>query len=394
MLTPYLRSNIASATYLAKSDSTTYYTKYRSDTSRTNIYNALNGKQSTLTFSTGLTNSSGTVTSNLSTGVAGGQSVVGGTAASNSLTLSSTTNATKGKILFGTSAYNEVNNKLGIGTTTPAAFIDGIVTSPSGTAYSLKQTQTALNSGDLADGCLALDYSISGSGAGTELVTRTFNLGARNAWTTGTVSNMRVFNLAASTNASTNTTNLDLVYLENGSGGSVSTSRAILVANMQGSNQGGIVLNPLTSSNRAAIITGQGTIPSGAWNIYSSTTDKSYHAGNFLLNTTTDAGFKLDVNGTTRLQGAVNYNPTNTAAGTTGNQTINKPSGTVNIAAAGTTVTVTNSLVSASSIVYAVIRTNDATATIKNVVPAAGSFTINLNAATTAETSIGFFVIN
>jgi len=92
--------------------------------------------------------------------------------------------------------------------------------------------------------------------------------------------------------------------------------------------------------------------------------------------------------------GGLTINATNTATGTTGNQTINKASGTVNIAAAGTTVTVTNSLVTASSIVYAVIRTNDATATIKNVVPAAGSFVINLNAATTAETSIGFFVIN
>ena len=83
-----------------------------------------------------------------------------------------------------------------------------------------------------------------------------------------------------------------------------------------------------------------------------------------------------------------------TATGTTGNQTINKAAGTVNIAAAGTAVTVTNSLVSANSIVLAVIRTNDSTATIKNVVPAAGSFTINLGAAATAEISIGFVVIN
>jgi hypothetical protein len=83
-----------------------------------------------------------------------------------------------------------------------------------------------------------------------------------------------------------------------------------------------------------------------------------------------------------------------TAGGTTGNQTINKPSGTVNIAAAGTTVTVTNSLVSTSSIVVAVIRTNDTTAYIKNVVPSSGSFVINLGAAATAEVSIGFIVYN
>lgn len=85
---------------------------------------------------------------------------------------------------------------------------------------------------------------------------------------------------------------------------------------------------------------------------------------------------------------------TNTTAGTTGNQTINKVSGTVNIAASGTAVTVTNSLVTASSIVYAVIRTNDTTAYIKNVVPGAGTFTINLGAAATAEVSIGFVVFN
>jgi hypothetical protein len=85
---------------------------------------------------------------------------------------------------------------------------------------------------------------------------------------------------------------------------------------------------------------------------------------------------------------------TNTAGGTTGAQTINKPTGTVNFAAAATSLVVTNSLCSTSSIVFAVIRTNDTTAVIKNVVPGAGSFTINLNAAATAETSVGFWVIN
>lgn len=78
----------------------------------------------TYTFSTGLTNTAGTITSNLSTGVSGGQSVVGGTSSGNNLTLSSTSNATKGKILFGTSAYDEVNNRLGIGTTTPTSSIE------------------------------------------------------------------------------------------------------------------------------------------------------------------------------------------------------------------------------------------------------------------------------
>lgn len=92
--------------------------------------------------------------------------------------------------------------------------------------------------------------------------------------------------------------------------------------------------------------------------------------------------------------GKIVYDQTITAGGTTGNQTINKPSGTVNIAAVGTAVTVTNSLVTTSSTIFAVLRTNDGTATIKNVVPGAGSFVINLGAAATAEVSIGFLVIN
>lgn len=92
--------------------------------------------------------------------------------------------------------------------------------------------------------------------------------------------------------------------------------------------------------------------------------------------------------------GAFIYPSTNTASGTTGAQTINKVSGSVNFAAAATTLTVTNSLVTANSLVFCTILTNDGTATIKNVVPTAGSFTITLAAAATAETRVGFFVIN
>ena len=82
-----------------------------------------------------------------------------------------------------------------------------------------------------------------------------------------------------------------------------------------------------------------------------------------------------------------------TAPATTGNQTIDKVAGRVNIAAAGTTVTVTNSLVTADSIIFAVAATADATAMVMNVVPAAGSFVIN-TVAVTAETAFNFLVIS
>ncbi|HEY7416786.1 MAG TPA: hypothetical protein VH593_16490, partial [Ktedonobacteraceae bacterium] len=51
-------------------------------------------------------------------GRSGGQTVKGDTASGGSLTLMSTNHATKGKLLFGTSAYDEVNNALLIGETT------------------------------------------------------------------------------------------------------------------------------------------------------------------------------------------------------------------------------------------------------------------------------------
>ena len=85
------------------------------------IQTQINSKESALTISTGLTRSTNTITNNLSTGVSGGQTLIGGTASGNNLTIQSTSHATKGKILFGTSAYDEVNNRFGIGTTSPTA---------------------------------------------------------------------------------------------------------------------------------------------------------------------------------------------------------------------------------------------------------------------------------
>lgn len=58
-------------------------------------------------------------------GRSGGQTLKGGTVAGNSLTLQSTSSATKGKIFLGAnSAYDEVNDRLGIGTITPTFDVD------------------------------------------------------------------------------------------------------------------------------------------------------------------------------------------------------------------------------------------------------------------------------
>jgi hypothetical protein len=83
-----------------------------------------------------------------------------------------------------------------------------------------------------------------------------------------------------------------------------------------------------------------------------------------------------------------------TASGTNGAQTINKPAGSVNFAAAATSLVVTNSLVTTSSVIIATVATNDTTMKSVAAVAAAGSFTLHANAAATAATRVNFIVIN
>lgn len=88
-----------------------------------------------------------------------------------------------------------------------------------------------------------------------------------------------------------------------------------------------------------------------------------------------------------------------TATGTTGNQTISKPAGSVNFAAAATSISVTNTLVTEDSIIM-VSQNNrgasvDATCTTFGAAAVtAGSFKIIANAGCTAETRVSFWVLN
>ena len=62
-------------------------------------------------------------------GLAGGQTLIGGTQPSENLTLQSTAHATRGKLLLGaSSAYDEVNVRLGVGTQSPSAKVHVIGT--------------------------------------------------------------------------------------------------------------------------------------------------------------------------------------------------------------------------------------------------------------------------
>lgn len=146
-----------------------------------------------------------------------------------------------------------------------------------------------------------------------------------------------------------------------------------------------------TLTNTSTFYSAGAAVGSGATNSYGLNIKANTGAtNNYAFRFEGAAGelLSLDTNGKIALLA------TNTAGGTTGAQTINKPAGTVNFAAAATSLVVTNSLCTTSSIIHAVLRTNDSTARIANVVPGSGSFTINLTAAATAETSCGFIILN
>lgn len=92
--------------------------------------------------------------------------------------------------------------------------------------------------------------------------------------------------------------------------------------------------------------------------------------------------------------GLIQVGATITPSGTTGAQTINKSAGSVNVAAAASSLVVTNSLVTANSIVMCNVATNDTTLKSVQCVPTSGSFTIFGNAAATAESRVNFWVLN
>lgn len=108
----------------------------------------------------------------------------------------------------------------------------------------------------------------------------------------------------------------------------------------------------------------------GRYNFYAAGTAANYFAGDMQLDKTVTAG------------------------GTTGAQTINKNAGTVNFAAAATSLVVTDSRVTTSSIIICTVGTNDTTLKSVAAVAGAGSFTLHASAAATAETQVNFLIIN
>lgn len=97
---------------------------------------------------------------------------------------------------------------------------------------------------------------------------------------------------------------------------------------------------------------------------------------------------------TISLLGNIVTNKTITAPGTTGDRTINTTSGSVNFAALDSSLTVTNSLVNANSVIIVTVASNDVSMQDVFITQTSGSFTIYPNSAPTSETRVNFIIIN
>ena len=212
------------------------------------------GVAGSITIGTGLTGSASTLTANLSVGVNNGQSVIGGARASENLTLSSTSNATKGKILFGTSAYDEVNNRLGIGTTSPTGLFHAVGT--------VAQVFFGQRSSDNSGSANATFWKSRGTTSSPTIVQDGDAIGGF------------VFGAYDGSNFIETS---DFVAIVDGTVSSNTVPQAIRFR------------TGTTVANRTERM-------------------RIGSSGNILIGTTTDSGFKLDVNGTSQFQNTVNLN--------------------------------------------------------------------------------------
>jgi len=274
--------------------------------------------------------------------------------------------------------YNPANVNITGGNINGAVI--GGTTAAAGSFTTLSATGNATVGPGGATGTDAAFTINSGNGAGGEAILAL----ARNSSTAGMLyhdgSIMWLRELTGGDVAIYGNTNFSLGgRLQVGSG---STTSAGLIAGYLGSSGYGAIwstgVTP-SSSNYSFASNGSITAFSGS--------------SNANLNVNSVARVSANTTGVT-FAGDMIYDKTITAAGTTGAQTINKTTGRVNFAAAATSLVVTNSLVTANSIVHCSVATNDTTMKSAACVPTAGSFTIYGNAAATAETAVAFTVTN
>lgn len=143
------------------------------------LYDTLIAATPSYTFSTGLTNSSNTITNNLSVGIAGGQVLKLGLNNSDNGTITSTADAIKGKVIIGGSAFDELNTRVGIGTTSPTSLLHVVQTGGNATLLTIQgAAQTGLTASTEAFGFAFLPSFSKNFNTGAISQQREFVVGA------------------------------------------------------------------------------------------------------------------------------------------------------------------------------------------------------------------------
>lgn len=114
---------------------------------------------------------------------------------------------------------------------------------------------------------------------------------------------------------------------------------------------------------------------------------------NIILDATNNKAYIYAASGTT-FDGPINLPKVITPAGTTGARTINAPTGSVNFAIGASSLVVTNSLVTADSVIQCTIAKNDNNFTALQITQATGSFTIYALSPPASETRVNFTITN
>jgi hypothetical protein len=224
--------------------------------------------------------------------------------------------------------WDNTNSRLGIGTATPSFIIDVV-----GADARINTIRIGLGGGNVADntalGASALNLNTSGSGnTAISYFALAANITGSNNTAVGsyclrnsTQSNNTAMGYSSFLNLSTGTLNIALGrqaarYIADGSTSLTIANQSIFI---------GADTKALADSQTNQIVIGYNAIGLGSNSVVLGNSSITLTAlrGNVLIGTTTDAGFKLDVNGTARVSGqrvfgtATNY-PYVTSANTSG----------------------------------------------------------------------------
>lgn len=277
-----------------------------SDASGNASWQTAAGGGSSYTFSTGLTNNSGIVTNNLSTGFPGSQFAVGGTAPGENLTLMSTASATKGKIYFGNSVYNEANTRLGINMALPSATVDiGLASGATGFRL-LNNAATAAASVDVGwywsvvTNGTDTNIEVYEQNAASGLIKReVYHKGGNRTFGPGSGNGDAKVHVIGTLKVQDGSEGVGKIFTSDSTGLGSWTTAGVYTGTTNRITVTGTVIDISASYIGQSSITTLGTITTGTWNatkiseIYGGTNQNAYTTGDMLYASATNTLSKL-----------------------------------------------------------------------------------------------------